>query len=137
VTEKSFPPSVGLCIAPYYPLKPAYTFTPLIAESAIKPLGAIEGADRFDMGNADFNRPVVQSPFTENLNIFFPSVTSNSGYKVIRLLTMNGQKIFEQRFESLFDQVAIPADNALPGVYILNIETLNQVYIMKVVKSSY
>ncbi|MBK6996276.1 MAG: fibronectin type III domain-containing protein [Lewinellaceae bacterium] len=65
VTEKSFPPTVGLCVFQSKPWMTAYTFTPLFAESAMNPLDPQEGTDRFVFDKTEFRGPIAQSPFTE------------------------------------------------------------------------
>lgn len=135
VAEKTFPPRVGLCVLQSEPWMSTYTFTPLVAESAAKPSGLLNPDDRIGDKHPDLGKPRAQNPFNETLTIFFPAQTSSTGYKDFRLLNSKGQLLYQQRFESSFDQVSIPTTNISPGVHYLVIESPNEAYTLKVVKT--
>jgi len=134
VAEKTFPPRVGLCKLQSEPWMSSYTFTPLVAESAVKPSGFLNPDDRVGDKHPDLGKPLAQNPFKETLNIFFPMQTSSLGHKDIRLLNSKGQLLYQQRFESSFDQLSIPTTKISPGVYYLVVESPSQTYTIKVVK---
>ena len=136
VTEKKFPPRVGLCVVQSIPWKQAYTFTPLVAESATNPLDGEHDTDRNGTRIIVNVKPIAQSPFTDNLNILFPSSNAATGPKVIRLISMNGQQVFEQKFEDSFDQVSLPTSTLTPGIYVLVIEYPHEVHTLQVIKAS-
>jgi hypothetical protein len=137
VSEKNFPPSVGLCVVQSIPWKPAYTFTPLVAESAMNPFDGENSNDRNSTNNTIDVKPIAQSPFTDNLNILFPSRSADTGPKVLRLISMNGQQVFKQRFEVSFDQASLPTSQLMPGVYVLVIESPYEVHTLQVIKASF
>ncbi len=135
VSKKNFPPRVRLCVVPFSNWKPAYTFTPLIAESAMQPFGGQHGTDRDGIGNTVDVKPIVHSPFSDNLNIIFPTRSAEIGPKVIRLISMKGQQVFEQRFDAPFDQASLPTSQLIPGVYVLIIESPHAVHTLQVIKA--
>jgi hypothetical protein len=137
VSRKNFPPRVSICVVPFSNWKPAYTFTPIIAESAMHPFGRRNAPERNSTTHTVNVKPIAQSPFSDNLNIIFPTRSEETGPIVIRLLSMNGKQIYEQKFETAFDQVSLPTSHFTPGVYILMIESPNQSHTLQVIKAAF
>ena len=132
VTEK--PGNVGLCTYLFKSWNSAYTFTPLIAEVAMSPFDVPGAQNRFGFGSIH-GKPFAQSPFSETLTVFFPFAIPDADRTVICLLNINGQKVFEQQYDSFFDRISFPTNNLLPGVYVLSIESDGEFHTLRLIKS--
>ncbi len=96
------------------------------------------GENRFEEHTDKNYKFVVQTPFVASLNIFTPQSISNDQAAInIRCSLWNTRRqlVLEQSFDSFSNQISIPTETLLPGFYVLQIETVNEVHTFKVIKS--
>lgn len=76
----------------------------------------------------------AQSPFKETLNIFVDQPNQVERNVSIRLLNTNNQIVLEQEVQTPFEQISLSAETIPPGIYVLRIETKDEVQSLKIVK---
>ncbi len=132
------PNKIDLCnitTDPFNPWKNGYSFTVLFAnEVVVVPPGGGIGGQGFGKDPIK-DRFTAQNPFNESLNIYTPDWHSNDSPTTIRILNMNGQLIFTQTFEFIDQQVSIPLEWLSPGMYFLDIQSINETEVLKIVKN--
>lgn len=136
ITKNSNPPSVDICPDfnnPQQPWKIAYTFTPLVAEQAINLGGSPYENRSFDNARTNSNF-MVQNPITDIINIFVLQPTPVQLPVHLQLYNINAQIVLEQRLELSDAKWALPVDWLASGIYVLRIETLDQIQYFKILK---
>jgi len=81
------------------------------------------------------NQIMVQSPFSEYINIFFPESGFLGGLKHVVLQDINGRVIFNDKIDAPEPRLSIPMGNIPPGFYLLRIESNGSTQVLKAIKS--
>ncbi len=126
--------TIQICKSPTEIWDNNYSFTLLTAETAVgfDTPQILNRSNSFLHNHESF---VVQNPFSETLNIFFPNLTNETSMANVTLVSSSGQTVFEQQFIQSTDGFSITTGTLTPGIYFLRIETGNTIQTLKVFKS--
>lgn len=125
--------TVQICKVPTEIWNNNYSFTLLTAETAVG-FDTPQNLNRSNSFSNNLERTIVQNPFTESLNIFFPDVNTEVSTVKVKLMTTSGHTVLEQQFVQSADGLSIDTSNFIPGIYILRIETSGTIQTMKILK---
>jgi Secretion system C-terminal sorting domain len=116
--------------------KPEYLFRALVAEGVFNdfPPGGTSN-DKTSNDTINYAEYKAQNPFTANLNIFAPQISSRCSNTIIRILNTNGQEMMVHIFDFNVSKISLPVASLLPGIYILQIKTECKIQTIKIVKS--
>lgn len=129
--------SAHLCsVSTSPPWNSAYDYTVYVADAVMPPPSEVVKvrSGRILTSN-DYCKIKVQSPFSEVLNISFTAQSNQAqGSAKIRLFSTNGQPILDQQFDAPVEQLSLHVGSVPPGIYVLHVETDDEVKTMKVIK---
>ncbi len=80
----------------------------------------------------DFNFEVFPNPATEHMNVQFgKTIPANS---VVEVLSLSGQSMMRQTIGSDRDEINLNVENLSNGIYILKVNTGNEVFRSRIIK---
>jgi hypothetical protein len=76
----------------------------------------------------------VENPIKNNINVFVPQESIESGQAIMHLMNANGQLLSEYKFDMQSDQLSFPVEWLNPGIYFLKIKTDIETITLKIIK---
>ncbi len=124
--------SIDLCIYNFDPPWDFdhYNFEPLVAIK-VEALGPIVEARSTNQKSNIFK---IQNPFSENLNLFTTNSNLRSMEAKLSIMNIKGEIVLAEKLEISESLISIPVGSICSGIYILRIETKNEVQAFKIIK---
>ncbi len=129
---EGFPNTIMFCPNPNWNL--AYELRPLTAQMAngLSPMGG----NLLRKTDLEIDLEVkVQNPFQDFIQIFLPFTLTAEEPILIKIMSLEGQMLFQQEVNTLSETILVPTHSLANGLYLIRIETNQGVQMVKAIKS--